>query len=204
MRLGIYGGSFDPVHCGHVALAQVCLEAARLDRVWFVPTAEQPFKPQGPVASNDDRLEMLLLGTANEPAFEVSRIEIDRGGPSYTIETLLTVRDVLPDAELFLLMGADSLADFAHWRRPDEICRVALPLIVNRGGQAPPDFDSLAEIVSTERLAEIKAARVQMPPMEMSSSTIRQLIATNGEWEDLVPAKVATYIRDHRLYASST
>jgi nicotinate-nucleotide adenylyltransferase len=200
MRVGVFGGSFDPVHCGHLALAQCCREQARLDRVCFVPAAHQPFKPDGPFATNADRLAMLSVALAGEDAYEISTMEIDRGGVSYTIDTLLALSVVMPDAELFLLMGADALIDFPYWRRPADICRVATPLVVNRGGEPASNFELLESIVPPARIKEIKAAQVAMPAMEHSSSNIRRLIATGGAWHDLVPKKVATYIRDHNLY----
>jgi nicotinate-nucleotide adenylyltransferase len=200
MRIGIFGGSFDPVHRGHLTLAESCAEQARLDRVWFVPAAQQPFKPAGPVASVADRLAMLRLALAGYPQFEISMLEVDRGGMSYTVDTLLTVESLVPAAELFLLMGADSLKDFPSWRQPADICRLATPLIVNRAGEPPADFEHLSQVVSAERLAEIKSCQVSMPPKEISSSEIRRLVATGGDWEAMIPADVATYIREHRLY----
>lgn len=142
MRIGVFGGSFDPVHFGHLKLAQSCLEEAQLDRVWFVPAAHQPFKPDGPFAANSDRLAMLELALEVQPAFEISTLEIERGGMSYTIDTLLTLSAMMPGAELFLLMGADALVDFPYWRRPAEICRVAKPLVVNRGGEPAPTLNT--------------------------------------------------------------
>ena len=203
MRIGIFGGSFDPVHWGHLTLAESCREQARIDHVWFVPAAHQPFKPDGPFATDAQRVDMLKLALADRPDCDISTIEIDRGGMSYTVDTLLTISSSQPDAELFLLMGADSLVDFPYWRRPAEICRVATPLVANRGGEPPPNFDHLAEVVSPERFAEIQAQQVRMPAMQHSSSDIRRLIATDGDWENLVPEAVASYIRDHQLYRSA-
>lgn len=200
MRVGVFGGSFDPVHNGHLVLAECCRDQAHLDRIWFVPAAHQPFKPDGPFAANSDRLAMLELALAPHPQFEISTLEIERGGMSYTIDTLLTLSALVPTAELFLMMGADSLVDFPFWRRPADICRIATPLVVNRGGEPAPNFDHLDQIVSLERIDQIKAAQVSMPAMEHSSSSIRQMISTSGSWKDLVPTKVAAYIRDHQLY----
>jgi nicotinate-nucleotide adenylyltransferase len=200
MRIGIFGGSFDPVHCGHLALAESCCEQAQLDRVWFVPAAHQPFKPDGPFATNADRVEMLKLALGEFEHYEISTLEIDRGGMSYTIDTLLTVESLVPDAEVFLLMGADSLRDFPYWRRPADICRAATPLVVNRAGEPSPNFEHLEGIASAERLAEIESQQVEMPPVDISSSEIRRLIAKHGNWQEMVPEKVGEYIREHRLY----
>ena len=140
MRLGIFGGSFDPVHNGHSALARACQQQIVLDEVWFTPTAVQPLKARGPHAANNDRVEMLRLATANEPAWRVCTLEVERGGRSYTVDTMRRLHEELPEAELFFLIGADALRDVAQWKEPRELFRLAAPLIVHRPGEAPPDF----------------------------------------------------------------
>lgn len=202
-RIGIFGGSFDPVHRGHLLLAECCWRQARLDRIEFIPTAQQPLKPRGPVASEADRLAMLRLAIAERPEFSLSTIEIDRGGVSYTVETLRMLQQAHPGAELFFLMGADSLADFPTWREPATICELATPLVVRRAGTPPPNFEALAPLVSAERLKAIRNQEVEMPATPISSSAIRRLIAERGEWQALVPDGVGRYIEQHRLYTVS-
>jgi nicotinate-nucleotide adenylyltransferase len=201
MRLGLFGGSFDPVHTGHLVLADSCAEQAALDAVWFVPAARQPLKPSGPQASDSDRLAMLQLALADRPRFEVSDLEIERRGVSYTVDTLAEVHAQLPEAELYFLMGADSLADFLHWHRPEEICALSTPLVVRRAGSPAPDLDILSGLVSAERLDAIRASQVEMPAVAISSSQIRELIAASGDWRDLLPQAVAKYIGKKKLYA---
>lgn len=203
MRIGLFGGSFDPVHRGHLLLAECCWRQARLDRVEFVPTAQQPLKPRGPVAGEADRVTMLRLAIADRPEFALSLIEIERGGVSYTVETLRQLLSKLPGAELFFLMGADSLADFPTWREPAAICELATPLVVRRAGSPPPDFDALAAFVSAARLAAIRTHEVEMPATPISSSDIRRLIAEDGEWQSLVPPGVAEYIDSMNLYRAT-
>lgn len=200
MRLGVFGGSFDPVHFGHLLLAECCWRQAALDRVAFVPASRQPHKPRAPRATDAERVAMLELATRERPEFEVSTIEIDRGGVSYTIDTLRELRNREPAAELFFLMGADSLADLPHWREPAEICRLATPLVVHRAGRADPNFDALAGLVSPARLAEISGLQVDMPATPIASSEIQRLIAAGGQWQPLVPPVVADYIVAQRLY----
>lgn len=202
MRIGLFGGSFDPVHRGHLLLAECCWRQARLDRVEFVPTAQQPLKPRGPVASEADRVAMLRLAIVERREFALSLLEVERGGVSYTVDTLRQFRSEQPDAELFFLMGADSLADFPTWREPAVICDLATPLVVRRAGSPPPDFTALARLVTAERLAEIRALEVEMPATPISSSNIRRLIAEHGEWQALVPETVAAYIGERGLYRS--
>jgi nicotinate-nucleotide adenylyltransferase len=201
MRIGLFGGSFDPVHHGHLLLADCCWQQAGLDRVDFVPTAQQPLKPRGPVASEADRLAMLLLAIEGRPQFALSLVEIERGGVSYTVETLRQLQREAPSAEFFFLMGADSLTDFPTWREPAVICELATPLVVRRAGTPPPDFDSLASFVSAARLAEIRAHEVEMPATPISSSEIRLLIAERAEeWQSLCPPGVVEYIAERGLY----
>jgi nicotinate-nucleotide adenylyltransferase len=200
MRIGILGGSFDPVHVGHLRLADSCWSQASLDRVEFTPTARQPLKPGGPEAADADRVAMLRLAIDGRAEFAVSTIEIDRGGFSYTIDTLRHLHAAQPASELYFLMGADSLADFPHWRDPAEICRLATPLVVRRAGSPEPVFDALRPFMSVTRLAQIRAAQIEMPATPISSSEIRQLIASGGEWKSLVPAPVAEFIVERRLY----
>lgn len=202
MRIGLFGGSFDPVHRGHLLLADCCWRQAGLDRVDFMPTAQQPLKPRGPVASETDRLAMLRLAIEGRPEFALSLVEIKRGGVSYTVETLRQLRRETPDAEFFFLMGADALADFPTWREPAAICELATPLVVRRAGTPPPDFDALAAFVSAERLTAIRAHEIEMPATPISSSHIRRLVAEGGDWQSLVPADVAHYIEERGLYRS--
>ncbi len=203
MRLGIFGGSFDPVHQGHLELATCCWRQAKLETVWFVPTACQPHKPRGPRATDADRLAMLKLAIADRPEFAVSTVELDRGGMSYTVDTLEAIHAGQPQAELFFLMGADSLKDLPHWREPARICELATPLVVHRAGAAEPNFDLLRPFVPEDRLAAICSHQVEMPAMPVSSSQIRKQIAEASDWQSMVPAKVAGFIQQQRLYVGA-
>jgi nicotinate-nucleotide adenylyltransferase len=202
MRLGVFGGSFDPVHFGHLRLAECCWRQAGLDELLFVPAARQPHKPQAPRASDEDRVAMLELAIDGRAEFGVSTIEIRRGGLSYTVDTLRAIRAERPGDELFFLMGADTLADLPHWREPAAICELATPLVVGRPGRGAPDYGALAAVVSAERLEEIRSQAVAMAETEISSSEIRRLIAAGGDWKALVPATVADYVNARGLYRS--
>ena len=196
MRLGIFGGSFDPVHNAHLAIARACQQQARLDEVWFTPTAIQPLKQHGPRATNAHRLEMLRLAIRDEPSWRVCTIEIDRGGFSYTVDTLRQIREELPDAELFFLIGADALQDVAKWREPREIFRMATPLVVCRAGQLSPDFNQLKLLCTADTQPQL----IEMPAMDVSSSEIRRRIANGKPIDNLVPDAVAEFATQHRLY----
>lgn len=207
MRLGIFGGSFDPVHNGHLTLARVCQAQVALDEVWFTPTAVQPLKRGGPQAAAAQRVAMLNLaiesevidatGSQRRPKWSVCTLEIDRGGFSYTVDTLREIRAELPTAELFFLLGADALRDVPRWYQPAEIFRLSTPLVVARAGQPEPDLDALRLLC----LQEHAPLLVEMPAVPVSSTDIRRRILTGQPIDDLVPAAVAAYIASQRLYS---
>lgn len=190
MLLGLFGGSFDPVHVGHLRLAACCRDQAGLDAVWFVPAAVQPFKADGPVATDAQRCAMLRLAIAGEAGFVLSTIEVDRGGTSYSVDTLREVRALRPDDEVFFLMGADTLRDLPDWREPDEVLRLATPLVVQRPGEAPLD-------------SAIEHVRVEMPPIDISSSEVRRRLAAGERVDGMLPPSVQAYITQHALYRES-
>jgi len=200
MRLGLFGGSFDPVHYGHLLLAECCREQCRLDRVWFVPAASPPHKKGHPLSPAEHRVAMLRLATAGHELFEVSTNEVDRGGLSYTVDTLRRFREAHPDDALFLLVGADMLLDLPNWRRPDEICRLALPVAVRRAGTGEPNFSCLAPIASAERIDQMRRSQVEMPEIGISSTELRGHVAASRSIRFQVPRAVEEYIRTHGLY----
>ena len=202
MRLGIYGGSFDPVHYGHLLLAKMCREHCRLNQVWFIPAKVPPHKQGRELSPAKNRIEMLDLAIAGEAAFMVSSLEVDRGGVSYTVDTLTTIHHDNPDAELFFLMGADSLSDLPTWRDPARICELAIPVVVRRAGSPEPILDDLAEFVSAERLEQINKYQVEMPIIELSSTDLRKRAAHGLSLRFQTPRAVEKYIETHELYRS--
>jgi nicotinate-nucleotide adenylyltransferase len=206
MRLGIFGGSFDPVHNGHLALVRACHQQAELDEVWFTPTAIQPLKHGGPHATDSQRVAMLELAIDSATtesgrlhpatAWRVCTLEIDRGGFSYTVETLRQIHVELPEAKLFFMIGADAQRDVPQWKEPAEIFRLASPLVVRRAGQPEPDLSALAALCSADDLPQL----IEMPSIDISSSEIRRRIAARQPIEEMVPAAVADYILTHSLY----
>lgn len=196
--LGIFGGSFDPVHNGHLALARACQEQAALDEVWFTPTAIQPLKQQGPLATNADRVEMLRLAIDECPssAWRVCTIEIDRGGKSYTVDTLRQLHEELPGTALFFMIGSDAIRDVARWKEPREIFRLATPLVVHRAGEPEPDLAALSSLCQPETQPQV----VRMQPVDVSSTEIRRRIHSGESIDGLVPTAVARYMAEHGLY----
>lgn len=200
MRLGIFGGSFDPVHFGHLLLAECCREQCALDEVWFLPANVPPHKQGHVLSPPARRMEMLQLATAGHQAFIVSGMEFDRGGVSYTVETLAGLKASQPQAELFFLMGADSLADLPTWRESARVCQLAIPVVVRRRGSPEPEFDVIRDLVTPERLAVFLQHQVQMPVVDLSSTAIRAAVSAGRSIRFQTPASVEQYILHHRLY----
>ena len=196
MRLGIFGGSFDPVHNGHLALAHACQQQAALDEVWFVPTAIQPLKHRGPKAANGDRVEMLKLAIDDQPSWRVCTLEIDRGGPSYTVDTLRQLREELPDSQLFFMIESDAQRDIPRWKEPDVIFSLATPLIVHRAGEAERNLKALSSFCTADTQPQI----IEMQPVDASSTEIRRRITAGESLEGLVPSTVAAHIAERGLY----
>jgi nicotinate-nucleotide adenylyltransferase len=204
MRLGIFGGSFDPVHYGHLLLAESAREQLGLDEVWLIPAAVSPFKVGRNQAPAKARLEMLELAIAGSERLRASALEIERGGVSYTVDTLAEIARQQPAAALFLLLGADALRDLPSWREPARICELATPAVVRRGDAAEPDFSGLSKLVSAERLAAIRAARIDMPLIDLSSTDLRFRAAAGKSLRYRTPRAVEKYIETHKLYQPMT
>lgn len=200
MRIGIFGGSFDPVHYGHLQLAESCRDQRNLDCVWFLPAADPPHKRRQVRATGSQRIDMLAQAVGDNEHFQISRVELDRGGVSFTADTLVQIAGQRPDDELFLLMGSDTLADLPNWHRPDVVCRLALPLVVRRAGDDAPDFDLLSNLVARDRLDNIRSLAVDMPACGLSSSEIRQRVAQGLSIRYLTPPAVVAYIHSQGLY----
>lgn len=198
MRIGVYGGTFDPVHLGHLILAETCREQARLDRVIFIPAGLPPHKQDREFSPGNARAEMLEFAIAGHAEFSVDRSEIKRSGPSYTVETLRSLRQDHPNDELFLLMGADSLAEFPLWKEPREIATLASLIVVNRGSQSPPDLAGLIPHLGASAVARIQL--VTMPGIDISSSDLRRRAQQGQSLRYLIPRAVERYIIDHHLY----
>lgn len=195
MRLGLFGGTFDPIHLGHMILAEACREACGLDRVWFVVAGAPPHKP-GDRTSVDDRLEMVRVAIAGHPSFEVSEIETRRPGPHYSVETLEAVHRERPEDDLFFLIGADSLADLPQWRQPGRIVELATVVVVDRPGIAVDLSAPWADLGASAR----PFRRVKSTPIGIASNDLRRRAAEGRSIRYQVPRGVEAYIEAHGLY----
>jgi nicotinate-nucleotide adenylyltransferase len=198
MRIGVFGGTFDPVHVGHLVLAEQCREQCRLDEVWFVPARLPPHKAEAEISSPKQRLEMLELAIGGHDCFRVQRVELNRPGPSFTVDTLRQFHDESPRHEWFLLLGADSVHDLPTWREPERILELATIIAVNRGDQAAVDLSGTANrlgLASAERILS-----VQMPGLDISASDLRARVRAGRSIRYLVPRAVEVSIREQGLY----
>ena len=200
MRIGIFGGSFDPIHLGHLILAEQCREQANLEQVWFIPSSLGPHKTDGAQSTDRQRTEMIELALAGHEAFVLSKIEIERGGVSYTVDTLSEIQESQPNDELFLLMGDDSLENFDSWREPKTICELATPLIVNRPGSGQVELSVLKKYVDHDRYERFEAELIRSPAIQISSSEIRQRVAVGKSIRYLTPRAVEKYIEMNKVF----
>lgn len=188
MKLGIFGGTFDPPHTGHLIAAQDACASLSLDRLLFIPAADPPHKRTARISSMATRLEMLRAATAGNPLFEISTIEIDRSGPSYTADTLRELKKQFSDASFWLLLGVDQIREFSTWHQPDEVLKLAAVAMLTRGGEQPG--------------AEAGFVRQTVPVtrVDISSTLIRARVASGQPIRYLVPSAVAEIIRREGLY----
>jgi nicotinate-nucleotide adenylyltransferase len=191
VRIGVFGGSFDPPHIGHLLLASDAREALRLDRLIFVPAATQPFKVHTPpVAPARDRLEMVRLAVADDANYVVDDTEIGRKGLSFTVDTLEHLSKKNPGAELFLLLGEDTLAGFDGWRNPERIRELATLAVMRRSG-----FERSPVAVMADSVTNVSTRRV-----DVSSTEIRERLRAGKSIKGFVPESVERFIEARGLY----
>lgn len=189
MKFGIFGGSFDPVHLGHLLVAQAAIEELGLDKLFFVPAAQSPFKTENQIAPAQVRLQLLRLALSGKSNCEIDEQEIRRGGISYSIETLRDYAKRFPNVELFYLIGADNISKLNEWREAGELAKLAEFVAIQRPGEIAAKFPK-----------PFRGRILKGFPTEISSSQIRARIKAGLPVENLVPPFVAEAIRNNRLY----
>jgi len=205
-RVGVFGGSFDPIHVGHIAAAEDAAQALGLDKVILVPVGTPPHKERGPFASGEDRLAMAREAVRDRLRLEVSDIEVRRPGKSYTIDTIRELADRLgPGCELWLLVGTDAAREIDSWREAEALLSLARPAVLERPGEPPLDWRSFEGRLPAEAVARLRGGVVRLPHgMRLSSTEVRARLASGGSARGLLPPAVERYIRERGLYGVST
>ncbi|NBC69493.1 nicotinate-nucleotide adenylyltransferase [Paenibacillus sacheonensis] len=195
MKVGFMGGTFDPVHYGHLLAAETAREACGLDEVWFVPSGEPPLKESGPQADGASRLEMVYRGIDFQPHFRAMDIELEREGTSYTIDTIRALNELYPDRTFSIIIGADRVNDLPQWHDIEALAKLASFIGVTRAGETF-QVDQLPAYLTD------KLTLVEMPLIDISSTMIRERIKSGRSIRFLVPEKVHSFIRRYGLYES--
>ncbi len=193
-RVGILGGSFNPVHLGHLVIAEQARQQANLDRVLWLPNGQPPHKQLAPGASNADRWQMVNLAIANHDQFVAADLEITRPGYSYAVDTLIHLRQTQPDIHWHWIIGADALKDLPQWHRASELSELCDWIVA-------PRLDDLSTIVANvSQTLALKSQILEMPVLDLSSTLIREFVAQGRSIRYLVPEAIATYIQMQQLY----
>ena len=200
MKRGVLGGTFDPVHNGHLAVAGAVTARLALDEILFVPAGQPQLRTGGPASAGEHRVQMIRLAINGKPCYRLSTVEIERAGPSYTVDTIAQLRSQLGEGDgLFFILGWDSLAELPRWREPARLVSMCRLVAVPRPACPLPDLRSLEVLVPglTGSVILLKAPRV-----DISASEIRRRVAQGLPVRHLVPGPVADYIRERGLYAT--
>ncbi len=200
-RIILFGGTFDPIHLGHTAVAGDAARRLAADRVVFIPAKRSPLKALAPHACDADRLAMIRLAIAGSEIFELSDYELKRPGPSYTLHTVRYFKTRFgPDTTIHWLVGVDSIDDLPHWFGITGLIDECNLSIMYRAGFPPPDFHRFERVWGLDRVAKLQANVVKTPLIDISSTEIRKRLAANQDVSDMLHPSVADYIQSHRLY----
>jgi len=199
MRLGILGGTFDPVNYGHLLLAEICRQQLDLAEVRLIPAGNPPHKSDQKITDGHTRADMLQLAVSGYPEFIVDRREIRRKGPSFTVDTLGELNSEFQEAELFFIVGADSLRDLPTWREPEKIASLATIVAVNRPGWPAPTPEQITAWVGPELAGKIQT--VTMPGADLSASELRRRVRSRLGLRFMTPRAVEVFIEQHDVYS---
>ncbi len=200
-KIALLGGTFDPIHVGHTAVAAEAVKHIGAEKIVFIPAKHSPLKGFFPIASDDDRFKMMALAIANQKSFELSDCELKKPAPSYTLETVRKFQaDYGNETSLYWLVGADSIDDLAHWYKIVELIDECYLSAMYRAGCEPPDFTKFEPIWGRQRVEKLQRNVIQTPLIDISSTEIRARLAASRDVTDVLHPAVADYIRTHGLY----
>jgi nicotinate-nucleotide adenylyltransferase len=200
MKIGVFGGTFDPIHLGHLIIAEQCREQASLDQVRFVPSARPPHKSERDISAFERRSDMIQLAIAGHPAFRVDELEKDRAGPSYTADTLAELHRANPGADLYLIIGSDCVPDLPGWHDPVRVVTQASLLVTARPGWAIWSVEQLREALKLTKDVALNMQIVSIPLIDIASRDLRRRVAEGSSIRYFVPGAVAAYIADKKMY----
>jgi nicotinate-nucleotide adenylyltransferase len=200
-KTALFGGTFDPIHKGHIDVARSAFDIIGADRLIFVPARRSALKRELPVASGSDRLHMTRLAIAGIERFEVSNRELQRPAPSYTIDTVRHFQQEFgPNTEIYWLLGADSMGELPRWHKIQELIDTCFLTCMYRAGYEPPDFSCFADSLGAERVKKLRDNIIETPLIDISSTQIRARLAKGRGADDMLNSEVAEYIREKKLY----
>lgn len=200
-RIALFGGSFDPIHRGHTEVARAAAEQIQAEKLIFIPAKCSPLKRLSPHASDEDRLNMVTLATADNSDFEVSDCELRRPAPSFTLDTVrLFQHQYGSDAAIHWLLGADSVKDLVYWHKIEELIDECNLTTMLRAGYAMPDFDRFEPLWGERRIAQLRQNVVETPLIDVSSTEVRRRLASHEDVAGMLHPDVIRYIAEHRLY----
>jgi nicotinate-nucleotide adenylyltransferase len=199
-RVAVFGGTFDPVHLGHLIMGEQAREQAKLDQVWFVPAASPPHKQGRPITPFAQRVEMLNLAIAGQPAFQVNELENNRSGPSFTADTLSELKRQHPQTDFYLLIGSDCMPDLPGWHQPIRVIELAGLLVVARPGWPVMSADELGAALRLPAEAALRYQVIEAPLVDIASRDLRRRAAQGRSLRFQVPRAVECYIHEKKLY----
>jgi nicotinate-nucleotide adenylyltransferase len=196
----LFGGTFDPVHLAHTAVAASAGDVLGADKIIFVPARRSPLKSLGPEASDEDRLAMLRLALSGNSSFDITDYELKKPGPNYTIETVRYLKKQYDDTEIYWLLGADTVDDLQHWYCITELLDECNLSVMFRGGVKPPDFTKFESLWGSRRIEKLQRNVIETPLIDISSTEIRKRLSTSRDVSGMLNPKVLQYIREKGLY----
>ncbi|MGA2914952.1 MAG: nicotinate (nicotinamide) nucleotide adenylyltransferase [Sedimentisphaerales bacterium] len=203
-KIILFGGTYDPVHIGHIDVAASAARIIGASTVFLIPARRSPHKQNRPLAADDDRIAMLKLAIAGKSLFQISPVELNRAEPSYTIDTIIYFRQKFgPACQLYWLIGADMLKDLPKWFKIDELMNECTICVMNRGGFDRPDFKDLAGKLGEKNIEKLRQNSIETPLIDISSTEIRQKLSQSEDVSKFLHPAVLNYIKTYRLYTAA-